>query len=217
MVYDIDVLRLVKQVKHSQFVHKHAHKFYHYIFVLSGTGAIEVDNVIYEAKACTLFAVPPGIEHAVFGFENLCAIDVKFSVGGTLKQMCDFGTYVIPDLSNYELSLVTDMFDEAVLSLPDSANIINSKMIQLILLLARQNRSNGTSSHTLAPVATSSILDSNYAQIIAPALNYVDNNLCSPLTVAQLAELCGYSDTYFSSVFSSLVGITPKKYINIKK
>lgn len=51
-------------------------------------------------------------------------------------------------------------------------------------------------------------------RILTPALEYMKQNMFDPeLRVGQLHRLCGVSDTYFRSLFQSVMGTTPKKYI----
>ena len=45
MIYDIDVVRLVKQIKTKEYITEHIHEnLYHYIFVLSGDGKVTING-----------------------------------------------------------------------------------------------------------------------------------------------------------------------------
>lgn len=52
-----------------------------------------------------------------------------------------------------------------------------------------------------------------YAHIV-PALNHISRNYQNPITVAELAELCGISDEYLRVLFKNYIGLTPLSYIN---
>lgn len=49
---------------------------------------------------------------------------------------------------------------------------------------------------------------------IFPALEYIRQNFCSPITMAMLTELCGISDEYLRILFRSYIGQTPLEYIH---
>ncbi|MBQ7975542.1 MAG: helix-turn-helix transcriptional regulator [Clostridia bacterium] len=52
-------------------------------------------------------------------------------------------------------------------------------------------------------------------QIINPALDYIHNNYTTEhISIAQLTELCGISETYLRRLFKKSFGISPVKYIN---
>lgn len=48
-------------------------------------------------------------------------------------------------------------------------------------------------------------------------MTYINENLSASLTLEGLAAHCGFSRTYFSSLFTSLNGLTPWEYITIRR
>ncbi len=46
---------------------------------------------------------------------------------------------------------------------------------------------------------------------------YIHENLDAPLTIHQLAEIANLNPTYFSNLFSKLIGISPIQYINKRR
>lgn len=52
---------------------------------------------------------------------------------------------------------------------------------------------------------------------VEAALNYIDENITSPLTLDDIAQQAGMSRTYFCSVFKKLNGLTPWEYIGLKR
>jgi len=64
----------------------------------------------------------------------------------------------------------------------------------------------------------SEYLSSKTHNIIAPAIAYIDNNFTSEnIDCNYLANLCDISYTYFSKIFAKQFGVTPNKYIVMKK
>jgi AraC-like DNA-binding protein len=55
------------------------------------------------------------------------------------------------------------------------------------------------------------------ADILAPALEYVNKNLSSFITIEELAALCNISVSYFYQRFKKTLGITPNRYILYKR
>lgn len=49
------------------------------------------------------------------------------------------------------------------------------------------------------------------------ALTYINAHLDSPMALGEIAAHCGFSRTYFSSLFSSLNGLTPWEYITLRR
>ena len=53
---------------------------------------------------------------------------------------------------------------------------------------------------------------------LSPAIRYIDNNFHREIiSVSHLAELCNVSEVYFRSIFKSMYGTSPIKYINSLK
>lgn len=46
---------------------------------------------------------------------------------------------------------------------------------------------------------------------------HIHENLDAPITIGQLAEIAGLNATYFSNLFSKLIGLAPIQYINKKR
>lgn len=219
MEYDIDVVRIVKQVKANEYIAEHEHhNIYHYIFILYGTGRVSVGGKVYDTPERALFVIPPGVRHAVYGTGELCAIDIKFRVGGMLEQVCEFGTYRFDTLGSYEMTLIMDMLDEAVMCAPNFRNIINTKMLELLMRLRRPSMASDCTLPNMESLSDArNGVRNDQLEKIRAALEYVDNNLDKPLSVAKLSEISGYSCTHFSQLFKSAVGLSPKRYVNLKK
>ncbi len=52
---------------------------------------------------------------------------------------------------------------------------------------------------------------------LQPTLIYIENNLSSPLTLVRLAKTVNLQPTYFSNLFSAIMGVPPLNYINRKR
>lgn len=48
-------------------------------------------------------------------------------------------------------------------------------------------------------------------------LEYIQDHLDMPITISQLAEIANLNPTYFSNLFSKLIGISPLQYVNKRR
>lgn len=50
--------------------------------------------------------------------------------------------------------------------------------------------------------------------VIAPALNYIEENYMQQFTIEYLADLCHWSPTHFRRVFHDIMGTSPLDFVN---
>ena len=215
MDYSINVFRIVKEAKPAgTYVDRHFHEYFHYIYILSGRGMIEVDYNHYEVNERTLIMVPPGIIHAIYSMEGHTALDIKFTCDGfLLSQLKNIG-YCVTDILDLEDTLLKRIIGEAVQKQPAFNHVINSYFLT-ILMHVLQRRQIGT--HM---VRTDTLKNQLYGvhqkrrKNIHMALEYIENNLDKEISIRKLAKLCNYNEHYFSTYFKECMGMSPSKYIN---
>ena len=62
---------------------------------------------------------------------------------------------------------------------------------------------------------SSSYAPSGYGKLLSPAVEYIHENYAEKkLYGAELAALCGISETYFRRLFTGTYGVTPVEYAN---
>lgn len=54
-------------------------------------------------------------------------------------------------------------------------------------------------------------------EVLTEVLAYIDDHICEKISLAELAQLAGYSPFYFSSLFSKAMGMSVTGYIRIRK
>lgn len=59
--------------------------------------------------------------------------------------------------------------------------------------------------------------DTNATRSIHFCCDYIHTHITDPLSLSSLAELCGYTEYYFSRKFKKEVGLTPSEFINQSK
>lgn len=56
--------------------------------------------------------------------------------------------------------------------------------------------------------------EEKYSDVLKTALDYIQNNISRALTVGDIAEACGYSETYMMKLFKRMTGNTCVEYVN---
>jgi len=219
MVYGVTVHRIVRQKKgDNQYIERHSHPYFHYIYILSGKGRIFVDAYELLVSKYDLILVPPAIEHEIYGLDGLTCLDLKFSCDENLTEMLSALGYFINGVNAYEDSLIRDIFDEAVNARELYEHVINSRILELFFHILRRkkkgvemiNQDDNSKNFLHVP-------NKEKANKIRKVLAYLDEKVQSPIKVAELAAQMGYNESYFSTFFKECTGFSPSKYINILK
>ncbi len=200
----VQVHRIVKERKgHGEYIPSHTHPFYHCVYVISGSGYIRIGEQNVEASRGQFLRIAPNTEHAIYGENAMQSFDIKFSAqGDLLKAVNDLPVRMPLDL--YEHTLVMSLFHLAIRGERYTEELINARMTELLLLLLRRG--------VREPEFGIFPSQANRA-CLHPALSYVENHPNEMPSVAFLAQLCGYTPSYFSTVFKELMGCSPAKYL----
>lgn len=219
MLYDITTYRIVRaKTADDGYIIKHSHgAYFHYMYILNGEGRIIIDGHTLDVSQYDLIMAPPGVEHEIYGKNNLIKLDIKFSCGDPLHSFLMKCGYYIHGLSGYEDRLIRDIFDEAVNARPMYTFTIDSKLLELLCLVLRRDK-NGimmlTQEHKSDDfIPAADAVDNK----LEPAINYIRQNLNRNISISELSAFMGYSDNYFSAYFKKHIGYTPNRYINMLK
>jgi len=87
--------------------------------------------------------------------------------------------------------------------------MIKTYLLNILVLLIRN--------YNYVSASNSTSLHSEKLLNMEAALNFIDKNIETPLTLDGLAQRAGMSRTYFSAVFKKLNGLTPWEYIGLKR
>ncbi len=88
---------------------------------------------------------------------------------------------------------------------PDS-DYVNAKLLELFYDLKKDAQRN---TNYLAHVRTGKFSD----EAIPQAVEFIKNNYDKPLTLADIAQVTGYSSHYFHHIFTTVMGKTPQSYL----
>ena len=75
----------------------------------------------------------------------------------------------------------------------------------------------GTILRRLAPMVTPKDATAEFMKRITPAMEYMDENLCRTVTLAELARTTGYDRRYFCTLFKQVMGETPMHHFHRRR
>ena len=208
MSLSIQVHRIVKERKgQGEYIPLHTHPFFHCVYIIGGRGRVQIGAQTISAHRGLFLRSEPNVEHAIFGEDAMQSFDIKFSAQGSFLEDLNRLPLAMP-LDSYEQALIMGIFHLAVRSEAYAEALINTRMTELLLLLLRRETRN-TVSFTVSP-------DGSRAALY-PALAYMEQHPDQMPSVSFLAELCGYTPSYFSTAFKQTCGCSPARYLHRKK
>ena len=199
--------------RRDQLIPEHRHSFFHYIYCLSGHTSVTVDYESFLTGARALVLVPPETNHSILGLDVACSVDVKFSCSPAWQQELLSLPYFLPSLGDYEDHLLRTIFEEAVGQHENYDELINLRLYELLILLLRRQHQSQSLWQETAVYPFSADTDPQVQKI----LELIEEHICQPLRIAELAGEFGYNKNYFQTFFKEHVGLNPSAYINQRK
>ncbi|WP_161635068.1 AraC family transcriptional regulator [Leptolyngbya sp. Heron Island J] len=171
----------------------HDHPFAQLIVPLTGSLFIETQVHQFKLDASSVFFVPPGCSHYFYGQD------------ANEFLILDIPAHLVANLTRNEISHgIRADFEE------------RWHALRLLLLAeideqgdAGENASSAASLLHLVHYSSSLLAQSSSS----PSLRYIHQQYHRPLSVAQLAQIEGYSFSYYSEWFQGKTGKSPKAYI----
>ena len=205
---------------------EHRHADFELSYIMDGAGIHHIRGDQLEIKKGDLFVIGSNQIHCItdnlINSSPLFILNVQFEpkmIWSPLSNMLppDYVNLfklkcerVSPDCESY--STIVDkmlaIYRESIDKRPGYAIMIKSYLCEIIALLMREN-----------PIEISPETKRTRESLITmdQVMTYINNNLGSSLSLAQIAERTGLSRTYFSTLFTSLNGLTPWEYITLKR
>lgn len=204
----IQVHRIVKERKgRGEYIPLHTHPFFHCVYIIGGRGRVQIGTQAVDARRGLFLRIAPNVEHAIFGEDAMQSFDIKFSAQGAFLAQLNELPLVMP-LDSYEHALIMGIFHLAVRGEAYAEALINTRMTELLLLLLRREARDFT--------FCASLPDRAHAALY-PAQAYIEQHPDETPSIAFLAELCGYTCSYFSTAFKQAFGCSPARYLQGKK
>lgn len=191
----------------------HTHDFCEILYLLSGSGIISMDGVIYPIKQGDLIVVNPGTPHcessAKDGKMHLVFLAVQhFQVNGLPENHLidkDMPPVIAGKDYRYKIeSCFTDILSESADKIMLSSAMSKHLTAAMMILILRLYHSRSERA-------------SDLKEECRRIKDYIDKNYTTPITLDSLSEQVYISKYYLSHIFKSQTGTSPIKYLINKR
>ncbi len=207
---------------------EHHHTACEITMVLSGSGVYATKSAEFEFKSGDIFFFSTNEFHWIkklykssnflnihfepryiwsenFGISNAGLIKVFFNRNGSPVNKLDSKT----ESTNNIKKLIFDIEDEIAQKRPEFKTMTKLYLVNILVNMIR------TYGDKLSDPYIS--YNSQTLRSIESAIDFIDTNLDSDITLEQLSGVAHMSKTYFCAQFKKLNGISPWEYITIKR
>jgi AraC-like DNA-binding protein len=206
---------------HKDYDYKmHSHQFYEMNIIAAGNGFHYIENTVIPAAVGDVFVIPPGVSHGYFSYDNVDIYHVLIK--------SDFLSRYSEELS--EVSGYNVLFDIEPQIRRVSGKNLNLKLghkempyfrdeLEKMIRVESEGRYVYLNALTLALICrlcrriTRQVTDSDGANDIIAAMEYIKNNVEAKLTLANISEVCNMSKATLNRRFNESVGMSPMNYV----
>lgn len=201
----------------------HWHDEAEFIYIKKGCGTISVDFTTYEVHADDIALILPGELHAINGlsdqvmeYENIIFHPELLEASGADMSFQTFlypifsMQLAVPSVLTKKDSVYTavrnclDQNDQICMRFPDGYPLaIKGNLFTLFFALYTNY-----ASQKRIPSAKKNI------EKLKTVIKYVELNYASPMTIAQMADLAGFSESHFMKYFKQTMGVPFTSYLN---
>lgn len=202
----------------------HWHKDMELIYVKKGKGEIQMETTLFLGKPGDIFVVPPGTLHALrkakgfsMEYENII-FEMDF-LGAGAADLCA-GEFLVPLAAGKLLPPVcVQEQDEEYAALKQCLSQmedlceskekgyelgVKAAVLQMIFLLIRK-------------YPRVKEVSSPDRERLKEVLKRIERNISENLTVTEMAEFCGWSDSHFMRWFKKMTGLSFISYVNERR
>ena len=200
--------------KHHFRERKEAINQYIFIFCINGKGWYKINNVTYKVEENQYFIIPPGCNHS-YGSDK----DDSWSIywihfKGTVAHLYTKETYSPVDLKtelNSNISEILNLFEEMYNILKKGYNNNSLKyltsLFQFFLGSLTYNK----------PHTVENNNEINLDDVVEASIHYMNENIEKQITLKDISDYIGYSQSHISMIFKQKTGHSPITYINLLK
>ncbi|WP_405455918.1 AraC family transcriptional regulator [Paenibacillus sp. HJGM_3] len=193
----------------------HSHKYFHYIFVLSGKAHLTVGGQRFDVQADEFFLTPAGVTHSLRSIdkEGLRVIEIKFDVHDEplRRRLTELDARIQTEGTPIRY-ILENLIREGMSQNQYYSEMIHLKVMEVLICLIR-----GASVGPTMPQIEIAKEPAAMLGHFDPVLAYLDANLDQEINLDRLAKLSRMSKHYFCRNFKSLYGISPIQYLNKKR
>ncbi|MEA4888658.1 MAG: AraC family transcriptional regulator [Clostridiaceae bacterium] len=199
---------------------EHSHNYFQLFIVLSGCGAVVIDDDRQLIIKDRIYLIKPMQQHAINcdqeSEEPLRLLDVKFSVAD--PALCDDLIKVVCPFSTDHLHWYTGCFDriigESTLKEKYYYNMINNLLYMMLIRLIREAVYGKSDREPEDKLETEPLIKQRKGINFEQLMNFIHFNYSNIIGLDDLATLSKVSKTILIDTFKSVYGTTPICYIN---
>ena len=193
------------------------------VFVKKGRGIVQAGLTSYTAAAGDIYVFAPGVLHALRQLDNerMEYENIIFSLSMLLPGKYDYtkedfltpllaGRFTVPTVFTpvypYYEDVVApiDACDEICKTMPQGYQLyIKSKLYEFFFVLDNRCR------NLTKPLKSKKTLDK-----MKVVLKYVENNYADKISIADIADVAGFSESHFMRYFKETMGTSFVDYLN---
>lgn len=198
----------------------------------SDSGTLEIYGERLHFKAGDMTVIPRNVPHTTYstpGTESHWSylyIDPKELFRNLLPASWknhDLATYGFrnfryilsrndyPHINHMIMNIIHELEDQRPSYQLSAKGLLLSLYIEIYRLQSMEGNGGGATSER---DETSPDQSSDKALVIAPALDFIEDNYMQQFTIEHLADLCHWSPTHFRRVFHDIMGTSPLDYVN---
>ena len=194
----------------------HSHVFFHFVYVISGSGSIKIGEEEYSFISKHIYLTPPDVYHEFYSGKDkaLCTIEIKFDMPDCeLKTQISSLPYVLDTSSEDIEELLTRLYKEDKAKRPFSSECSELLIEEFLFKLLRINEEKKVSSGINDDSRTHRENSSAFSSVI----EYINDNLENDISLDKLAEIACLEKNYFIKKFSRVMMQTPMEFIRCKR
>ncbi|MDD7176909.1 MAG: AraC family transcriptional regulator [Lachnospiraceae bacterium] len=201
----------------------HWHEEVEFIYIKKGCGAISVDFTTYEVHAEDIALILPGQLHAINGlpdqsmeYENIIFHPKMLESSGADSS---YHTFLKPLFSmQFACPVILTKKDSSYATvrscLDRNDNICKSFPAGYPLAIKGNLFASFFALYTSYSDKKRDLSAGKNIEKLKSVIKYVELNYASPMTIAEMADLAGFSESHFMKYFKNTMGVTFTSYLN---
>jgi|GEM_PF-1070245 len=210
-----------RQYDLSNIVGMHMHNFFHLTYVEKGCADVVIEESSASIKRYvltpgSLHLLPWGVSHQLLPREDkaFCTIEVKFiptdlEFTEKLLQL----PYVVQDIPPKIAAIIRDLNEEGQRKNPYYKEMVSCRFTEALIFLLRQTGSEKDEKR-IDTEKFYRLYCFEPNDWIGKTTRYIKNNLNKGVSAKEIAAACGFSESYFNTLFKQSMGITLGQYRN---
>jgi len=197
----------------GQHLSVHLHNFYHYIYVVNGTGQITIGDKEYMLEENNLYLTPMNVSHSFTSEpqKGLQVMEIKFVLSDesmieeTNKLPCK-----IDDPNLILKHTLETIVEKGIQKSPYYKDIINLKYAEMLINLFKRQATNGG-------IPSKDGIEHGEEYLITefePVISYMRKNMHLSIELESLAKIMNLNPSYFCKLFRDKYGVPPIHFLN---